>query len=68
MIHGTNRNPLSPHAVFIFPYEVERLVDVCVCKRYYDIMCDHIGRPSSKKFVVLQDVYNKKKLDNYFIL
>ena len=32
MIHGTNRDPLSPHAFFIFPYEVERLVDVCVCK------------------------------------
>ena len=30
----TNRDPLSLHAVFcifVFPYEVERLVDVCVC-------------------------------------
>ena len=29
----TNRDLLSPHAVlciFVFPYEVERLVDVCV--------------------------------------
>ena len=31
MIHGKNRDPLSPHAVFVFPYEVERLIDVCVC-------------------------------------
>ena len=31
MIHGTNRDRLSPHAVFIFPYGVERLVDVCMC-------------------------------------
>ena len=27
----TNRDPLSPHTVFVFRYEVERLVDVCVC-------------------------------------
>ena len=32
MIHGTNQDLLSPHVVFVFPYEVERLVDVCVCK------------------------------------
>ena len=32
MIHGTYGDPLSPHAVFVFPNEVERLVDVCVCK------------------------------------
>ena len=32
MIHGTNGDPLSPLAVFVFPNEVERLVDVCVCK------------------------------------
>ena len=31
----TNRDPLSPHNVFVFRYEVERLVDVCVCKLTY---------------------------------
>ena len=29
---STNRDPLSPHTVFVFRYEVERLVDVCVSK------------------------------------
>ena len=28
----TDRDPLSPHTVFVFRYEVERLVDVCVSK------------------------------------